>query len=347
MTRLTVPVSNARPGRAARPVAQPAGGAAEGLADFGEVMFRVGAGLERERLDSEMQRNQVDLMEGFAGLRASVVGQDDPDAAAVAWEAGVADLRQRFLEPGEGGRAAVDPANVERFGITFDTLRLRHEGVFGRELVAARTALRERRSDEVMRAGRDMFVRSADPQLRAAALEQVNDHLAREVQSGRLSAQEAQGRRDNWLAQAETDLVLAAVDADDEEAYAPAEPDPALAVEIAIARDPDAARLARAVGYVSDSPGAVAEMQARLDDMAQMDMAGRDAWVARLVDERGVRLRAGLAMPRFLTGEATRDGLRDAAERLVAAHRAGHLAAGEYEQEARRVQAMWRTYDER
>ncbi|MEM7317395.1 MAG: hypothetical protein AAF408_00085 [Pseudomonadota bacterium] len=351
---LTVPTGGtafgqaSRPGRAAKPgpVAPDDTGAA--LAGLGQSMLDVGTRIEADRLDRHMERASLDLAREFGALRAQVDSAADPDIAAQLWDDGVLSLRQGFEQPDDDGRARLDPANAERFGLAFDNLVVRHELSLGPRLFNARQAQQFALEAETSREALDLFARSDDPQMQAAAIDLIDGQLERAIEAGRIRPEQAAALRTAWLGEADTTRVLLEVDGDDADLLAEPDPTPADSVAAAIAADPDVARLARITGYSPDSAEAVTDMQARIEQFEALEPASRAEHLTGLQEASGAERRRNLKRPRFFRGAGmTYDELRDTADRMVAAFRSGQIDRVTYAREAKNLRMLMETYDDR
>ncbi len=191
---LTVPTSGADPGRAARPVAIPAGGGAQAAAQLGQVLLDVGTAVENDRLDRQYQRAQIEAMRGLNDLRLKAEAIGDPDAAEKAWVDGVASLRASFDAPGPDGRPGLDPQNSDRFGLTFDALANRHAFSLGRRTLAARNAQRQANFIDYSHTAAQTYA-TGDAEMRAATLSDLDAMVADDLTAGRIDAAEAERRK--------------------------------------------------------------------------------------------------------------------------------------------------------
>ncbi|MEX0306025.1 MAG: hypothetical protein AB3N12_01450 [Ruegeria sp.] len=347
---LTVPTAGTspgritRPGRAARPGQRVVDQSGQALAQFGQVMQSVGVELERDRLDRQMQRASIDMARGFGELREQIADVSDPDDAAQIWMQGVDALRQSFAELRDDGRRRIDNGNAERFGLAFDQMLLQHETAVGHGLLTARAAQRAALEQELLNTATGLYASEADPGIQKIAIDQVTTHLGREITAGRLGGDDAEVIRTTWMDRADTERALVEVSDDDDEALA-FDLDDADRVAVALTDDPDFARLAQAVSYQPDSPGAVADMQGRLEEFATLDPAGREEYLSRANEDRGRRIRANIPRPKYLRkAVADPDGLQDAINRTVAAYRGGQIDLATYAREADHLRQLMETY---
>ncbi|MGY9049011.1 MAG: hypothetical protein ACKVKF_18680, partial [Rhodobacterales bacterium] len=171
----------------------PEGGAA--VSELGQTLFRVGTGLENERLDREMKRAQVDVTRDVNDLRLQVEEIGDPDAADQAWQEGVKGLRDRFqTETTDTGRPRIDPKNSEKFGLVFDDLTNSVAFSLGRRTLGLRNAEREATyvnyAYEAARTGA-----SADEGTIDVLVSQGDEQIDGRVAAGVIDAAEAERRR--------------------------------------------------------------------------------------------------------------------------------------------------------
>lgn len=191
---LTVPKSNARPGRAARPGPVVPNEAGAALAELGQTLEAVGTAVENDRLDRQMQRLQVDMMRDLNGLRLEAEKIGDPDAAEAAWAEGVERIRASYGQPGEDGRPRLDPKNEERFNLAFDGLADRHAFSLGRRTIELRNAQRQANFLAYAHAATQTYA-TGDDEMRAATLADLDAMIEADLASGRIDAAEAQRRK--------------------------------------------------------------------------------------------------------------------------------------------------------
>lgn len=196
MTGLTVPVSRADPGRAARPgpVDTSGVGIAGAVADFGDVMFKVGTAVENDRLDREMQRLQVDLQAGMNDLRLQVEQIGDPDAAEAAWSDGLEALRGQFDQPGANGRPRIDPKNAEQFDLAFDDLGNRHAFSLGKRTLELRNAQHMGNLMAWEHAATRTYA-AGDAEMRETVLAEYDAKIDAQIAAGRLDAAQGQSMK--------------------------------------------------------------------------------------------------------------------------------------------------------
>lgn len=195
---LTVPKAGVVAGRSASPriVASDTGAA---IADFGQVMMGVGTAMENDRLEREMARSRVDMMEGLNSLRLEFEQIGDPDVIDRDFKPRTDELRDRLFE-------TMDPKNRIDAMIMFDELRVPHSAALGVRAVEQRQsqqmATLMRTTDTVVRTAA-----TADPQTQATYQAQLDDHLDHLVSIGVLTPEEAEVRR--WQAGADMEAARA------------------------------------------------------------------------------------------------------------------------------------------
>jgi hypothetical protein len=195
---LTVPKAGLIAGRAAQPQIE-ASQAGAAIARFGDVMMQVGTGIENDRLEREMGRSRLDMMEGLNTLRLEFEQMGDPDAIDREFAPRSEALRTQIMD-------GIDPKIRDKAGLVFDELRQSHGFALGARAIDLRQS---ERMAGLMRAT-DVTVRTAassDPNTADAYLAQFNDHLEAEVAAGVISPEEKQQR---WMqALADVDSVKA------------------------------------------------------------------------------------------------------------------------------------------
>lgn len=339
MTGLTVPVSRADPGRAARPGPMPTAGieAAGAAADFGDVMFRVGTAVETDRLDREMQRLRVTAMRDVGQLRGEVGAIADPDAAERAWSDGLAALRERYATPDETGRPALDPKNADRFAPVFDEIATLHAVPLGRRLVGARQAQRVEFERERRAAATEAYATAPDEISAAEVADWFFQGIGGEDDPTEFFPDLHRDRiMDEWQDEAETARAGAALAADDAEFYAAPDPDEAARIDALIAGDDEIARLAAILHYTPDSPDAVARFGDYLWEIENASPAEKRDYVNAILADEAARIRSGAERPMFHPGgEITEETLQEAARRTIAAHRDGRIDEETYARQAR------------
>jgi hypothetical protein len=155
---LTVPTAGVVAGRAAAiRIPEPQGG--ETLARFGEIMMKVGTGLENERLDRERARARVEMMRGLNDLSRALETVGDPDALDAAWAERSAALRAALT-----GR--LDPRLRADAEVMFDELSLGHANRIGYRALEARQSQRRAIIADTAAATVDAAA-TADPDTRA------------------------------------------------------------------------------------------------------------------------------------------------------------------------------------
>lgn len=119
------------------------------------------------------------------------------------------------------------------------------------------------------------------------------------------------------------------------------EPDPADALAQRVAADPELQRLARAQGYVPDSPEAVQAFSRLVEDYEATPAEERPAFLEELRTSRTRAAIADLPRPLYYSGEeVTIEGLQKAAERIVREHQRGVIDPETYADQARLIQRL-------
>lgn len=213
---LTVPRSNASPGRAARAVGVEPNTAGDALANLGQTMFEVGTAVENDRLDRQMQRLQVDMTRDLNQLRLETEQIGDPDTAEQSWQTGIQNLRQTY-ETGRGqdGRQLVDPKNTERFGLAFDDLANRHAFGIGRRTLELRNAERQATYMAYTHEAAKAYA-TGDEEVRAGTLADLDAMVDADVRAGRIDASEGQRRKQEFRADGDNARAIAMISVDPE-----------------------------------------------------------------------------------------------------------------------------------
>lgn len=114
-----------------------------------------------------------------------------------------------------------------------------------------------------------------------------------------------------------------------------------------LATDPNAARLARARGYVASSPDAVAEMGRALAAVDAAPADRRPQILAQQVEEARARSREAAGRPLYYGGgPLSPDGLKAAARRIVQARREGRIDEATYTAQADLIRGLLETFDD-
>ncbi|WP_226783194.1 hypothetical protein [Oceaniglobus trochenteri] len=132
---LTVPQSNARPGRAPQ-VRVEANGAGEAIEQFGQVMNKVGTRIVEDRLSRATARAETDFTRDIGQLRLEFDQMTDPDEIDAQWGPRVAELKARYIE-------GQDPRVRDRLDIGFDRLANTHANALGARAIALGQQQRE------------------------------------------------------------------------------------------------------------------------------------------------------------------------------------------------------------
>ncbi|MFD2854023.1 hypothetical protein ACFSZS_03365 [Seohaeicola zhoushanensis] len=185
------------------------------MADFGNVMFKVGTALETDRLDRQMQRLQVDITRDLNDLRLKTEQIGDPDAAETAWKEGKAALLASYNQAGADGRARVDPKNMERFGLAFDDLANRHAFSLGSRTLELRRAERQANYMAYTHEAAKVYA-SGDEQLRDKTLADLDAMIDADVAAGRYDAAEGQKRKQDFRSDGDNARAINMISADPE-----------------------------------------------------------------------------------------------------------------------------------
>lgn len=183
---LTVPKAGIYAGRAAQ-VRYEEPETAAAVAKFGNAIAEIGGRMEADRLDRELQRSRVDMMEGLNGLRLEFEQIGDPDVIDRDFPKRADALRDQIFQ-------TIDPKNRDNAALMFDEMRTSHAFALGARAIdqrqSQRMATMMRTADTVVRTGA-----LADPQTQSAYLAQFDEHLSNMVATGVLSPEEAEARR--------------------------------------------------------------------------------------------------------------------------------------------------------
>ncbi|KAB6717706.1 hypothetical protein [Roseobacter sp. TSBP12] len=194
MSQLTIPTAGIDPGRSADVRVQ-ASDAGASVAQFGNVMADVGAKLETDRLQREMNRLGVDLTRDMNNLSLEMAQIGDPDTLETTFQSRIAELRKTYINGAtETGRPRVDPRNAEQFNLAFDELRNRHELNIGQQALAGKFAQREATYFDYVHTA-TAAAATADPETRDAYFEQGSKQIDELEAAGVIDAAEAQKRR--------------------------------------------------------------------------------------------------------------------------------------------------------
>ncbi len=199
---LTVPRSTRDPGRAPDiRVPEPTLGA--DIAGFGQVMQRVGIGLQREQQGRQLDRAKIDMMSGLNDLRLELENSGDPDLIDSSFPERAGALRETIL-------SNLPEAIREQAALSFDDMAERNRFALGR------TAIGLRQSQYRVNLGdmQTQVIRGAtgmDPDSRAAYLADFEGQIARAVTAGVLDPE--QGARlldqtETSMAEAQAQLLL-------------------------------------------------------------------------------------------------------------------------------------------
>lgn len=259
---LTMPTSRRDPGRAARPVAREAGGAAGAVADLGQAVQRVGLEYQQQALAYQGQRAQSDYMRELGDLRLSIEEIGDPDQKAQAWDQGASEIRGRYF----GEDSALDPRLRQRLAPEFDNLAYQHSFAIGQDVIAGRRSRAEALwIDHSLAVANQAAVVGGEA--RDELLGQSFDMLDELVASNVITAEEAARRRLALIGEvdnATASRVLAT--------------DPQAALEMAERGDFDSLGPEARQGIVNKANAAIAKA-------AEDEAAAREKAVGRRLDE--------------------------------------------------------------
>ncbi len=212
---LTIPKAGISPGAVASPrIEAPETGGV--VADFGRRMQAVGAQLQQEREQRNLNRARVDMMSGLNDLSLEFDQIGDPDRIDAEYGARAGELKDKVV-----GNL---PAGIQdQAALAFDEMSIAHAARQGQRAVG----LRKSAEMAGVMAGGSELVRAAaiaDPQTQAAYRDQFDDQLDNLVARGVLSPDEAERQRQDFGGQVETarasrllsedpDSLVAAIDA--------------------------------------------------------------------------------------------------------------------------------------
>jgi len=343
---LTVPKAGVLAGRTANlSVETPQAGGV--VAQFGAKIAQIGGALEADRLDRQATRLQIDMTRELGQARQEFAQMTNPDMIDQGWPTTVAGIRAQFMDGKDAnGRPLVDPKIQDRVGLAFDSLATKHGLALGQVAVAARQSQRDTNwadySGEVINQSA-----SVDAATRDTMVAQATDVINSDVAAGRIDAMTGVARRIALQDGADSARVVAAVEADTEP-FSTYEPDAAAQLQDRLTADADGARLARIMDYAPVDEQAVTDMQAQMDALDALPAGQRQDYIRKQADLAGARRRRALARPMFYpAAEITTDGLREAAQRTVAAFHSGRLDQASYGQQALAIQQLMETFDGR
>jgi len=135
---LTVPEAGLTAGRAAQPQYE-APRTGEAIAGFGEAIKGLGDRIEKQRLDLEWGRAQLDMTRDLNNLRLKYEQMGDPEAINNGWATDVAALKQSYLTgKTDAGGARIDAKIAPQFDLAFDDLAQKHAFALGSNVIALR-----------------------------------------------------------------------------------------------------------------------------------------------------------------------------------------------------------------
>lgn len=342
---LTVPQSNARPGRAPE-IRVEADRTGEAVARLGGAM----KGLGDRYVADFVEREGGKLEAGFAGdltrLRREFEETGDPTTIDRDWGGRVSALKTQYMQSAQARAGSDNLAQhlMGPVGDSFDLVAARHASALGVRSVAMRATEGMQSLDAFDETMADTWD-DGDTGLRDMAEQAQGASVDQAVRAGLLTPEAGEARKMQWRARVEN-VALRALAEGDPPVFSERAADPADDLALRLADDGDARRLASARGFVADTPEAVARMA---DDLARMDAlpeAERTVWLDREVQQALGKRRAGLGRPMFHTGgplEAA--GLQAVAQRLLAARRSGKIDDATFAREATRLRAISGTFD--
>lgn len=332
MTGLTVPVAGTNPGRAARAQQVPAGRAGNAIAQLGQIMTQVGAGLEQDRQENALESARLATARDMNRLRAEVSEMGDPYEAEASWSEGAAAIQKNALTQLQGYHFT--PEQTKGFVLEIEGMRDQSAMTLGPLFIAAKVEHRHRQTaalgDELAQAWID-----APAPARAAIEQQFFDQVDRQTQSGLLTPEQAEMRKDQWA-----DMLAdqdAARDEDDEEPnpFFHGEPHAADMISDRLEADPDLARLAAARQYLPMTPTDVEDMAAMIERADALPEDKRRGFIDAEIEAARNARRASLARPAFQRGpKLDAAEFAAAAQRLHAAWQAGRISAAQFQREA-------------
>lgn len=186
---LTVPKAGIIAGRApntgAIPVPQSNLGGV--MADFGAKMAQVGQQMETDRLQRDLGRARVSMMQGLNNLGLEFEQIGDPDTIDREFMPKTEELKQELFQ-------SIDPKNQEDAGLIFDEMRAAQGAKLGARAIDLRQS--QRRAD--LDALSDTVVQSwagSTPEMKRVAMGTLDDQLDQLLSSGAITPEEAQTYR--------------------------------------------------------------------------------------------------------------------------------------------------------
>lgn len=188
---LTVPEAGLTAGRAAQPQYE-APRTGEAIAGFGEAIKGLGDRIEKQRLDLEWGRAQLDMTRDLNNLRLKYEQMGDPEAIDKGWATDVAALKQSYLTgKTDAGGARIDAKIAPEFDLAFDDLAQKHAFALGTNVIALRhsqgRAIRADYSATVAQTAA-----TADPATAETVYAQSDKDLQERVARGEMTPEQAQ-----------------------------------------------------------------------------------------------------------------------------------------------------------
>lgn len=341
---IIVPKSSAAPGRSADTASRmhtPQTGAM--IADLGKVVLDVGVRLANEKLAREDRRLKLEMSRDLNNLRVEASRADSATDLDDAWASGVSLIRQSYFEGTDSrGRPRVDPRLAEDLKLFFNDLNVGHAATIGARVLSMSAAEETTGVADFGAELMSLYV-EGDDDARNFAMAEFGKAVDANVARGLYAPKVAAEIKRDWYRRAEDDRRGLAETRFEE----PQEPiDPADAVAGRLDTDPEAARLARVVGYAPDSAEAIARFSSELAALDEVPPAERAAWLQGRADEAGAKARAASARPMFAgPGAITQESLRTTAQAVVSAWRSGRISPDEYRRQARLIQDIAETFN--
>ena len=139
---LTVPKAGVIAGRSAD-VRVAAPDFADTIAQFGREVQARGMKFQQERQAMDQRRTQLDIARDLGEARQEIEQTTDPDAIDSVWQTRSAEIRQKYLGPGEDGKPRYDERTAAELDLTFTELNDRHGLALGNRAINLRQSQRE------------------------------------------------------------------------------------------------------------------------------------------------------------------------------------------------------------
>lgn len=157
------------------------------FAEFGQRMAQVGGAMEQDRLQRDLGRARVSMMQGMNNLRLEFEQIGDPDTLDREFGPRTEALKQDLFQ-------SIDPKNHDSASLIFDEMRAAHGAQLGARAIDLRQS--QRRAD--LDALADTVVRSwagSTPEMKAVSMGQLDDQLGQLRASGAISPEDEQAYR--------------------------------------------------------------------------------------------------------------------------------------------------------